>query len=121
MPTNSSGEKIFAITIDGNAHAERVLAAEVFALTIQRAAHVILRNLTVTGSGGSMPIAVYRGFNVTVPQLQWELFVSGSAVQSGPMRSNTALSGCSTRFRLRHMAPDYFNAWTTFWRRSMPS
>jgi BMFP domain-containing protein YqiC len=64
--TNSSGEKIFAITIDGNTYAERGLAAELFASVIERAADVLLRDPTGTGSGGSMPIAEYRGFGVLV-------------------------------------------------------
>ena len=65
-PAESKGEKPFTFIVDGCTFTDRVAAAPPFATAIQRGAEASLVAGEGLGSCPSIPIAAYRGFEITV-------------------------------------------------------
>ena len=63
---NAHGDKPFSFVVDGRVYSDRVEAAPAFAAVIDRGVDESFAAGQATGSRPSMPIAAYRGFEVTV-------------------------------------------------------
>jgi hypothetical protein len=63
---NAHGDKPFSFVVDGRVYSDRVEAAPAFAAVIDRGVDESFAAGQATGSCPSMPIAAYRGFEVTV-------------------------------------------------------
>ena len=63
---NAHGDKPFSFVVDGRVFTDRVEAAPAFAAAVDRGVDESLAAGQATGSCPSMPIAAYRGFEVTV-------------------------------------------------------
>ena len=63
---NAHGDKPFSFVVDGLVYSDRVEAAPAFAAVIDRGVDESFAAGQATGSCPSMPIAAYRGFEVTV-------------------------------------------------------
>jgi hypothetical protein len=63
---NSRGDKPFAVMLQGRIYTDRADAAPPFADAIRRGADELFARAVSAGSSSSTPIAIYRGFEVTV-------------------------------------------------------